>query len=161
MSRKSALINVMEGAARKAARGLVRDFGEVENLQVSKKGPADFVSFADRKAERILREELSRARPKFGFRLAAGGDGGSSRETNFAAVSSTSIASSRSTGRSRSASFRRQLKNDAAGTLCSRQNAEMERPLAFWSRITPRQYRSRSLLPRRAILSLLTENPRK
>ena len=74
MSRKSALINVMEGAARKAARALVRDFGEVENLQVSKKGPADFVSAADRRAERILRHELARARPDFGFSLAQSGD---------------------------------------------------------------------------------------
>jgi myo-inositol-1(or 4)-monophosphatase len=74
MSRKSALINVMEGAVRKAARGLLRDFGEVENLQVSKKGPADFVSIADHKSERTLRDELSRARPKFGFRLEEGGD---------------------------------------------------------------------------------------
>jgi len=68
------LINVMEAAARKAARGLVRDFGEVEQLQVSRKGPADFVSQADHKAERILREELSRARPDWGFRLEEGGE---------------------------------------------------------------------------------------
>jgi len=60
-------INVMEAAARKAARGLVRDFGEVENLQVSRKGPADFVTEADRRAERILRAELAKARPGFGF----------------------------------------------------------------------------------------------
>lgn len=73
MSRKTALINVMEAAARKAARLLVRDFGEVENLQVSRKGPADFVSAADRRAERILREELARARPNFGFSLEEGG----------------------------------------------------------------------------------------
>ena len=58
MSRASAVINVMEGAARKAARSLVRDFGEVEQLQVSRKGPGDFVSEADRKADAILRAEL-------------------------------------------------------------------------------------------------------
>ena len=66
---RSALMNVMTAAARKAARGLVRDFGEVEHLQVSKKGPADFVSNADLKSERTLREELSKARPDYGFRM--------------------------------------------------------------------------------------------
>jgi len=54
-------------AARKAARRLVRDFGEVENLQVSVKGPGDFVSNADRKAEQIIREELTGARPNYGW----------------------------------------------------------------------------------------------
>jgi myo-inositol-1(or 4)-monophosphatase len=73
MARKSALINVMEGAARKAARKLVRDFNEVEQLQVSRKGPADFVSNADISAEKTLRDELSRARPNFGFKLEEGG----------------------------------------------------------------------------------------
>jgi len=73
MARKSALINVMEAAARKAARKLVRDFNEVENLQVSRKGPADFVSNADIAAEKTLHEELSRARPDFGFKLEEGG----------------------------------------------------------------------------------------
>ena len=63
----AALMNVMIGAARKAGRGLPRDFGEVEQLQVSQKGPSDFVSAADLKSERILREELSKARPGFGF----------------------------------------------------------------------------------------------
>lgn len=67
MSRRTALVNVMAGAAMKAARHLRRDFGEVEHLQVSKKGPADFVSEADRRAEQILFEELQRVRPKFGF----------------------------------------------------------------------------------------------
>ena len=57
----------MEAAARKAARSLVRDFGEVEQLQVSLKGPADYVSAADRRAERILRTELEKARPGYGF----------------------------------------------------------------------------------------------
>lgn len=63
----SATINVMVGAARKAARSLVRDFGEVEQLQVSRKGPADFVTNADLRAEKILIAELQRARPAFGI----------------------------------------------------------------------------------------------
>jgi len=63
----SAILNVMVKAAQKAARGLKRDFGEVQQLQVSQKGPADFVSTADLKADRILREELGRARPEFGI----------------------------------------------------------------------------------------------
>lgn len=79
MAVRSAIINVMTGAARKAARNLVRDFGEVENLQVSKKGPADYVSAADRRAEEILYRELANARPDFGFlmeeRGAIAGDG--------------------------------------------------------------------------------------
>lgn len=64
---RSALMNVMTAAALKAGRGLKRDFGEVENLQVSVKGPADFVSAADRRAEKVLFEELSKARPGYGF----------------------------------------------------------------------------------------------
>lgn len=67
MVRRSPLVNVMARAAEKAARGLKRDFGEVENLQISRKGPADFVSTADMQAQRILREELGNARPEFGF----------------------------------------------------------------------------------------------
>ncbi len=63
----SALINVMVAAARKAARSLKRDFGEVEHLQVSLKGPANFVSAADRRAEQILCGELAKARPGYGF----------------------------------------------------------------------------------------------
>src|SRR5215813_5131888 len=64
---RSALINVMVAAARKAARGLRRDFGEVEKLQVSLKGPANFVSSADRRAEEQLHAELAKARPGYGF----------------------------------------------------------------------------------------------
>ena len=63
----------MIGAARKAGRGLIRDFGEVENLQVSLKGPSDFVSSADLKTERLLRQELEKARPGFGFLMEEGG----------------------------------------------------------------------------------------
>ncbi|MBM3557097.1 MAG: inositol monophosphatase [Alphaproteobacteria bacterium] len=69
----SALMTVMEKAARKAARGLARDFGEVEQLQVSRKGPSDFVSTADFKAEKILREELTKARPTFGLLMEESG----------------------------------------------------------------------------------------
>ncbi len=66
---RSPLLNVMMGAARKVGRRLVRDFGEVENLQVSQKGPADFVSAADRAAEKMLFNELQKARPNYGFLL--------------------------------------------------------------------------------------------
>jgi len=69
---RSALITVMERAVEKAARGLKRDFGEVEHLQISRKGPGDFVSNADLKAQEILRAELSRARPEFGFIMEEG-----------------------------------------------------------------------------------------
>lgn len=65
----SALMNVMIGAARKAGRSLARDFGEVENLQVSLKGPANFVTAADTRAEDILFTELSRVRPGYSFLL--------------------------------------------------------------------------------------------
>jgi myo-inositol-1(or 4)-monophosphatase len=70
---RSALLNVMVQAARKAARSLKRDFGEVEHLQVSLKGPANFVTAADRRAEEILHEQLSRARPGYGFLGEEGG----------------------------------------------------------------------------------------
>ena len=64
---RSALLNVMVNAVLKAGRGLSRDFGEVENLQVSLKGPGNFVSAADRKAEATLVEELRKARPGYSF----------------------------------------------------------------------------------------------
>jgi myo-inositol-1(or 4)-monophosphatase len=64
---RSALLNVMIKSARKAGRMLKRDFGEVEHLQVSLKGPANFVTAADQRAEEILREELEHARPGYGF----------------------------------------------------------------------------------------------
>ncbi len=63
----SPALNVMIAAARKAGRALIRDFGELEHLQVSMKGPADFVSVADQRTERILIEELQRTRPGYGF----------------------------------------------------------------------------------------------
>ncbi len=64
---RSANITVMMAAARKAGRALIRDFNEVEHLQVSLKGPANFVSAADKKAEEIIFNELSKSRPAFGF----------------------------------------------------------------------------------------------
>lgn len=64
---RSALLNVMVQAAFKAGKSLARDFGEVQNLQVSLKGPGDYVSQADRKAEKLIREELLKARPTYGF----------------------------------------------------------------------------------------------
>ncbi len=74
MSLRSANINVMIKAARKAGRSLIHDFNEVEHLQVSTKGPADFVSQADLKAETILIEELQYARPDWGFLLEENGE---------------------------------------------------------------------------------------
>ena len=70
----SALINVMVAAARKAGRGLARDFGEVELLQVSVKGPANFVSAADHKSEDTLYRELKKARPGYGFLMEERGE---------------------------------------------------------------------------------------
>jgi myo-inositol-1(or 4)-monophosphatase len=64
---RSAILNVMVQAAMKAGRSLSRDFGEVQNLQVSLKGPGDYVSQADRKAEDVIFAELSKARPGYGF----------------------------------------------------------------------------------------------
>src|SRR5258708_13016531 len=63
----SATINVMVKAARRAGRSLKRDLGEIENLQVSLKGPANFVTMADRRAEEMLHSDLAKARPGYGF----------------------------------------------------------------------------------------------
>ncbi|MGU3400370.1 inositol monophosphatase family protein [Brucellaceae bacterium D45D] len=71
---RSALLNVMVQAAMKAGRSLARDFGEVQNLQVSLKGPGDYVSQADRRAEKLIYTELSRARPDFGFLMEESGE---------------------------------------------------------------------------------------
>ena len=71
---RSALLNVMVQAALKAGRRLSRDFGELENLQVSRKGPGDFVSNADLQAENIIREELRKGRPNFGFLMEESGE---------------------------------------------------------------------------------------
>ena len=73
MAAISGMIRVMEKAARKAGGRLRRDFGEVEHLQVSRKGPADFVSKADQAAERTIWDELRNARPDWGFVLEEGG----------------------------------------------------------------------------------------
>ncbi len=71
---RSPLMNVMVQAVTKAGRGMRRDFGEVEQLQVSVKGPSDFVSIADKRAEDTLRAELSKARPDAGFLLEESGE---------------------------------------------------------------------------------------
>src|SRR5919106_4798816 len=71
---RSATITVMIRAAFAAAKSLKRDFGEVEHLQVSEKGPGDFVSHADIKAERTVRAELARTRPDYGFLGEEGGE---------------------------------------------------------------------------------------
>lgn len=76
MSQWSANINVMMNAARRAGRSLMRDFKDVDQLQVSRKGPGDFVSKADRRAEEILFEDLVEARPNYGFL----GEEGTTRE---------------------------------------------------------------------------------
>src|SRR5713226_6598865 len=73
MAVRSAIINVMGAAALKAARGLIRDFGEVEQLQVSVKGPGEFVTTADLRAEKVLRAELTKARPGYGLLMEEGG----------------------------------------------------------------------------------------
>jgi len=73
MAYLSPALNVMIAAARKAGRPLIRDFGELENLQISMKGPADFVTSADKRTEGILVEELTKARPGYGFLGEEGG----------------------------------------------------------------------------------------
>ena len=65
MKLNSANINVMVKACRKASKILIRDFGEIENLQVSVKGPGDFVTSSDKRVEKILIEELQKARPSY------------------------------------------------------------------------------------------------
>ena len=71
----------MSNAARKASRAIRRDFGEVENLQVSMKGPANFVTRTDKRVEEILAEELRKARPGFSFLMEeSGASAGSDKE---------------------------------------------------------------------------------
>ncbi len=74
MPHASPLVTVMINAARKAARGLSRDFGELEGLATTRKGAADFVTAADHRAEQVLFEELSKARPKYGFLMEERGE---------------------------------------------------------------------------------------
>lgn len=71
---KTPLMNVMVSAVRKAARGLMRDFREVDHLQVSRKGTVNFVTEADIRAEKTIYMELKKARPKFGFLMEEGGE---------------------------------------------------------------------------------------
>ena len=73
MAINTPLMNIMTGAARKAGKAILRDFGELENLQVMRKGLNDFVTKADLKAERVLKDELSRTRPHYGFVMEEGG----------------------------------------------------------------------------------------
>jgi myo-inositol-1(or 4)-monophosphatase len=73
---RSPHMNTMIKASEKAARSLIRDFGEVEQLQISQKGPGDFVSAADKRAEEIIYEVLSEAYPKFGFLMEESGKRG-------------------------------------------------------------------------------------
>jgi myo-inositol-1(or 4)-monophosphatase len=78
----TAVINVMVAAAKKASRGLLRDYGEVDQLQVSLKGPANFVSAADRRADDVLRAELKKARPDWGILTEESGMAGGSDSEN-------------------------------------------------------------------------------
>ena len=70
---QSALLNVMTAAALKASKGLLRDFGEVGNLQISRKGTSNFVTQADLRTEKLLQKELSAARPSYGFLMEEAG----------------------------------------------------------------------------------------
>ena len=72
--RRSPVMTMMIRAAEKAGRAVLRDFGEVEQLQASRKGPRDFVTKADEKAERILQEELQKARPRYGLLMEETGE---------------------------------------------------------------------------------------
>ena len=73
MALASALVSVIIDAVRKTGRPMLRDFGEVAELQVSRKGPADFVTAADTRAEQTLRELLNKSRPGYGFLGEEGG----------------------------------------------------------------------------------------
>jgi len=74
----SANLNIMEKACKKASKLLIRDFGEVEKLQVSKKGPGDFVTNSDKRTEKIIINELSLARPDYSFLAEESGSSGKS-----------------------------------------------------------------------------------
>ncbi|MBL4854107.1 MAG: inositol monophosphatase [Robiginitomaculum sp.] len=82
MANSSPLVDVMMAAARKGARTLSRDFGEVENLQVSRKGPADFVTAADRMSEEKIFESLRHDRPGYGYLMEERGEVGGSDKTH-------------------------------------------------------------------------------
>lgn len=70
----SPIMTMMIRAAEKAAKGLLRDFNEVENLQISRKGPADFVTAADKRSEKVIFEELQKARPDYSFMMEESGE---------------------------------------------------------------------------------------
>ena len=74
MAQQSPIMTIMTRAVEKAGRSLVRDFGEVEQLQVSRKGPSDFVTAADKKAEKIIFEELKKAKPTYSFMMEESGE---------------------------------------------------------------------------------------
>mgnify|MGYP001211510467 CR=1 FL=1 len=69
----SSNLNIMIKACEKASKVLIRDFGEIENLQVSKKGPTDFVTNSDLRTEKIIIQELKKARPNYSFLSEEGG----------------------------------------------------------------------------------------
>ena len=75
-------LNVMYKACMKASKSLIRDFGEIENLQVSSKGPGDFVSSADKRTERIIIEELLHAHPDYGILSEEAGEINKKNKTN-------------------------------------------------------------------------------
>ncbi len=81
MAGRSALLNVMTAAAIKAGKAVLRDFNELDKLQVSRKGTADFATNADRRSEKILHQELSKARPTFSFVMEESGEIAGSDQT--------------------------------------------------------------------------------
>ena len=86
MKLNSPKINIITRACIKASRSLIRDFGELENLQVSSKAPGDFVSSADKRTEKILIEELQKAQPEYGI---ISEEAGIINKSNINMVSST------------------------------------------------------------------------
>ena len=79
----SAEINILEKICDKVSKVIIRDFGEVEKLQVSRKGPGDFVTKTDKKVEKIIIEELEKARPKYGFIAEESGERKNESEFNW------------------------------------------------------------------------------
>jgi myo-inositol-1(or 4)-monophosphatase len=79
----SAEINVLEKICDKVSKVIIRDFGEIEKLQVSRKGPGDFVTKTDKKVEKIIIEELEKARPKYGFVAEESGERKNESEFNW------------------------------------------------------------------------------
>ena len=79
----SAEINVLEKICDKVSKVIIRDFGEIEKLQVSRKGPGDFVTKTDKKVEQIIIEELEKARPKYGFVAEESGERKNESEFNW------------------------------------------------------------------------------